>query len=68
MNAKLWFLAAIGLSAYAIWGAIAFFIDRTQLAEFQHFTMGIATGVVGLVLRDMQPPGKSKNGDGDAAQ
>jgi hypothetical protein len=63
MSTKDKFLAAIGLLAYSIWAAIAFFYDHTQIDGFLSSVKYIATGVVAIVVRDMQP---AKKDSGDA--
>lgn len=64
MSAKDKFLSAIGLLAYGVWAAIAFFYDHTQIDGFLSSVKYIATGVVVIVVRDMQP---AKKDGGDAA-
>jgi hypothetical protein len=57
-------LTAIGVLTYAVWGATAYFVDRSLLGAFVTFTISVVNGVIWLVLRDMQPP---KNANGDVA-
>jgi hypothetical protein len=64
MSQKDLFLTVIGLLAYGVWGAIAFLYDHTQIDGFLSSVKYIATGVVVIVVRDMQP---AKNDNGDAA-
>lgn len=46
----------VGAVSYSAWGVFAFF-DPSVRPDFLHFNVGIAMGVIGLVLRDMQPAG-----------
>ncbi len=48
----------IGVTTYCMWGALAFFVKdmSPQLHEFMQFNIVIATGLIGLALRDLQSP------------
>jgi hypothetical protein len=70
---KIRFLTFLGLAGYAVWAAIAFCVDRTQVDGFLTLTKGVVIGIIGLVLRDMKSPGegaatpgKVEQGDGSA--
>jgi len=60
---------AIATVGYVAWGAIAIFVDRTQLGGFLHLNMAMAGGTILIVVRDMQSAGSPalKNDGGDAA-
>lgn len=63
MSNKDKYLLIIGLLAYGIWGAAAFFYDNALVSDFMMSVKAIALGVVAIVVRDMQP---TKNANGDA--
>lgn len=44
---------AIGLTGYGVWGLMAY-LDPGQRHDFLVFNIGMATGTIGLALRDMQ--------------
>lgn len=50
---------AIGLAGYLVWAFMAYF-DPTQRADFLKFNIFLATGTIGLVVRDMQSPPNTK--------
>lgn len=45
----------LGLVSYGVWAGMAF-ADPSLRADFLHFNVLIATGTIGLALRDMQSP------------
>lgn len=53
---------AIGLTGYGVWAFMAY-VDPAQRADFLKFNIIMATGTIGVVLRDMHPavpPSQSK--------
>ena len=49
---KLVMLTIIGATGYIAWAIMAFY-DPSQRTAFLSFNMTLATGTIGLVLRDM---------------
>jgi hypothetical protein len=54
-NPKITAQIAIGVIGYGVWAFMAY-VDPAQRADFLKFNIVMATGVIGLVLRDMQSP------------
>ena len=54
---KLASLFLVGLAGYAVWALMAYY-DPSRRGSFLTFNITMATGVIGLVLRDMpsDPP------------
>ena len=55
MSARLNTKILLGAVGYGVWALMAY-IDPAQRADFLHFNVLMATGVIGLALRDMQQP------------
>lgn len=45
---------AIGVVGYSVWALMAY-LDPGQRHDFLVFNIGMATGTIGLALRDMHP-------------
>lgn len=54
MNISLLIKIVIGAVGYCVWAAMAFY-DPSLRGTFLNFNIMMATGTIGLVLRDMQP-------------
>jgi hypothetical protein len=54
-NLKIISQLAIGIIGYGVWAFMAY-ADPAQRADFLKFNIVMATGTIGLVLRDMQSP------------
>ncbi|MHB8915936.1 MAG: hypothetical protein ACYC4K_09020 [Thiobacillus sp.] len=54
MNAKLAISILIGCTGYIAWAVMAWY-DPAQRNGFLIFNISMATGTIGLALRDMQP-------------
>lgn len=54
MNISVLIKIAIGICGYSVWAMMAYY-DPTLRATFLNFNILMATGTIGLVLRDMQP-------------
>ena len=55
MNLKFLSLIIIGVIGYITWAVMAYF-DPTQRHDFLSFNIVMATGTIGVVVRDMQSP------------
>lgn len=56
MNLKVATTIVTGAVGYIAYGLIAYFVDRSQLGGFLALNISMATGAIGLALRDMQYP------------
>lgn len=54
-NPKIIIQLLIGCTGYLVWALIAYY-DPTQRPDFLKFNILMATGTIGLVLRDMASP------------
>ena len=54
MNIKLAMQIVIGVGSYAVWAFMAW-QDPAQRHDFLNFNIALATGTVGLSVRDMLP-------------
>lgn len=54
--------ALIGITGYGVWALMAY-LDPAQRHDFLVFNIGMATGTIGLALRDMHttPPTPRKD-------
>lgn len=57
MNTKLVIHVGIGIVGYVVWAIMAY-ADPSQRSGFLTFNISMATGTIGLALRDMQNPEK----------
>lgn len=53
MNLKFAMLIIIGLVGYLVWGFMAYF-DETLRHDFLAFNIAMASGTIGIVVRDMK--------------
>ncbi len=54
-NPKIIIQLLIGCTGYLVWALIAYY-DPAQRSDFLKFNILMATGTIGLVLRDMASP------------
>jgi len=61
-NMKNWVLITIGVVGYCVWAFMAS-LDATLRPDFLAMNIGMVTGTIGLVLRDMQSASGIKPAD-----
>ena len=59
MNLKFLAMVIVGVIGYSVWAVMAYF-DPTQRHDFLSFNIVMATGTIGVVVRDMKSPGESQ--------